>query len=236
MTEPEASRTLVKSPRELWAECSDAESLARHLDRFGEIRITRLEPETAVAWEGECASGTVRLEPSGWGTRVILTARAAPAAPAAREPAPAAPRAPAAQEPASEAPQAREPDTPETPEALEPETPEAPGPPEPPAPEPPPPAAQAVAPTPRRGLLSRIFGRRATIEPVPIAPGPPPAPESSAEPAPAAAEPAPPAPEPTVESALPVPERAADPLQAEELLQAALDSLGQAHHRPFSRS
>lgn len=77
MTEHEASRTLVKSPPELWAECSEAASLSRHLDRFGEITITRLEPETAVAWEGEIASGTVRLEPSGWGTRVILTARAA---------------------------------------------------------------------------------------------------------------------------------------------------------------
>ena len=76
MTEHEASRTLVKSAPELWAECSDAASLARHLDQFGEIRITRLEPETAVAWEGELASGTVRLEPSGWGTRVVLTARA----------------------------------------------------------------------------------------------------------------------------------------------------------------
>ena len=60
MTEHEASRTLVKSQPELWTECSDASSLARHLGSFGEIRITRLEPETAVAWEGECASGTVR--------------------------------------------------------------------------------------------------------------------------------------------------------------------------------
>ena len=74
MTEHVASRTLVKSPPELWAECSDAASLARHLDEFGEIRITRLEPETAVAWEGERARGTVRIEPSGWGTKVILTA------------------------------------------------------------------------------------------------------------------------------------------------------------------
>ena len=76
MTEHEASRTLVKSPPELWAECSEAGSLARHLGQFGEIRITKLEPETAVAWEGEEVSGTVRFEPSGWGTRVILTARA----------------------------------------------------------------------------------------------------------------------------------------------------------------
>src|SRR4030081_34616 len=83
MTEMTASRTLLKSPPELWAECSHAASLGRHLDHFGEIRITRLEPETAVAWEGEHASGTVRLEPSGWGTRVILTARPAPGEPGA---------------------------------------------------------------------------------------------------------------------------------------------------------
>ncbi len=68
------SRTLVKSAPELWAECSEAASLARHLGTFGEIRVTRLEPETTVAWEGDAACGTVRLEPSGWGTRVTLTA------------------------------------------------------------------------------------------------------------------------------------------------------------------
>ena len=72
----EASRTLVKSTPELWAECSDSESLSRHLGAFGEIRITKLEPETAVAWEGEDVRGTVTLEPSGWGTRVVLTATA----------------------------------------------------------------------------------------------------------------------------------------------------------------
>jgi hypothetical protein len=80
MREHEASRTLVKSPPELWSECSDAASLARHLGEFaGEIRITRLDPETTVAWEGERTSGTVRIEPSGWGTRVTLTAAAQPA-------------------------------------------------------------------------------------------------------------------------------------------------------------
>src|SRR5580704_3587408 len=57
MTKHEASRTLLKSPPELWAECSDAASLSRHLDQFGEIKITRLEPETAVAWEGNAISG-----------------------------------------------------------------------------------------------------------------------------------------------------------------------------------
>src|ERR1700742_1732246 len=76
MREHVASRTLVKSPPELWAECSDAASLARHLDGFGEIRITRLQPETAVAWGGGRARGAVRIEPAGWGTKVILTAEA----------------------------------------------------------------------------------------------------------------------------------------------------------------
>ncbi|MGZ4274636.1 MAG: hypothetical protein ACXVRP_12845, partial [Solirubrobacteraceae bacterium] len=93
MTEHQSSRTLVKSAPELWAECSDAASLARHLGAFGEIRITKLEPESAVAWEGAAASGTVRLEPSGWGTRVTLTVTeqemaAEPAVEATAEPEP----------------------------------------------------------------------------------------------------------------------------------------------------
>ena len=53
------------------------DALAGHLGAFGEIRITRLEPETTVAWEGYCARGTVELEPSGWGTKVTLTAQIA---------------------------------------------------------------------------------------------------------------------------------------------------------------
>jgi hypothetical protein len=73
--EQSAHRRLVKSSPELWAQCSDPVSLARHLSGFGDIRITRLEPESAVAWEGESASGTVTLEASGWGTRVRLTAQ-----------------------------------------------------------------------------------------------------------------------------------------------------------------
>ena len=73
MTSLQASRTLVKSPPELWAELSELESLARHLGEFGEIRITQVDPESRVEWEADRASGTVRLEPSGWGTRVVLT-------------------------------------------------------------------------------------------------------------------------------------------------------------------
>ena len=70
----EAKRTLVKSPPELWAELSDIAALARHLGEFGEIRITRVEPETVVEWEGDLATGSVQLEPSGWGTKVTITA------------------------------------------------------------------------------------------------------------------------------------------------------------------
>jgi hypothetical protein len=85
-----ATRTLVKSPPELWAEVSEAAALARHLGEFGEIRITRAQPETVVEWEGDLASGSVELEPSGWGTRVTLTAEPVLAEPAP-EPVAAAP-------------------------------------------------------------------------------------------------------------------------------------------------
>src|SRR5438270_7422077 len=81
MITSEVHRTLVKSPPELWAELSDPGSLARHLGELGEVRITRLEPESLVEWDGEGLSGIVALKPSGWGTKVTLTvARTAPAA------------------------------------------------------------------------------------------------------------------------------------------------------------
>ena len=86
MADHVAHRTLVKSPPELWAEVSELRTLANRLEAFGEIRITRLEPETSVAWEGNDIRGTVELEPTGWGT--IVTLRAAPATePPAPEPA-----------------------------------------------------------------------------------------------------------------------------------------------------
>lgn len=213
MTEHEASRTLVKSPPELWAECSSAEALSRHLNgSFGEIRITRLEPETAVAWEGELASGTVRLEPSGWGTKVILTASGEPAAP---EPAPAPPPEPVAvaePEPEAVAVAVAEPH----PEAeAEPES------------------DPAAEPPVKVGFFARmrsLFGGKAAAAPEPTPdeavsePKPEPEPELEAVPAPE--------PEPT-----PEPEPAIDlTVDPDAILAAALDSLGQAHHRPFSRS
>ena len=161
MSSLEAKRTLVKSPPELWAEVSDAGALARHLGEFGEIRITRTQPETVVEWEGDLATGSVLLEPSGWGTRVTLTAEPA-AVPVEPEP---------------------EPD---------------------PEPEPEPAAAAPARP----GFWARLFGRR-PAEPVPAEP--------------AAVEP-PPAPEPAI-----------DAERAEAALSSVLDTLGAAHHRPFSR-
>ena len=184
MTEHEASRTLVKSPPELWSECSDAGSLARHLGEFGEIKITRLEPETAVAWEGERVSGTVRIEPSGWGTRVTLTAQVAEKAAVPVEPAP--PAEPAA-EPGPEA-------------AAEPE-PAAPPEPEPASNAPP----ESLGPPPRFGFFARVRElfkpERAVAEVAPPEPAPEPQPPelpAAPEPEPPAApEPEPPAPEPS---------------------------------------
>jgi hypothetical protein len=87
-----AKRTLVKSPPELWEELSEVDRLAKHLGAFGEITITKLEPEHTVAWEGERASGTVSIEPSGWGTKVTLRAELPETeAPEPAEPEPEAP-------------------------------------------------------------------------------------------------------------------------------------------------
>ena len=214
MPEIQASRRLVKSPPELWAEVSDAASLARHLGEVGEIRITRLEPETTVAWEGETASGTVALAPAGWGTSVTLTAE-----PIAVEP---EPTQPVALEPEPEAVAPPEP-APEPEAAGIEERPEA-------EPEP-----HAAEPAPRRSWFARLFKRR-TAEPEPSTadadraggagetiPAAPPAESSS------------PATGPARSNAEPEPEPEQTPDPWEAVLTQALDSLGQAHHRPFSR-
>lgn len=83
---PEVKRTLVKSGPELWAEVTDPAAVGRHLEAFGSVRITHAEPERLVEWEGDRARGTVRLEPSGLGTRVVLTADTRPPAPPPDEP------------------------------------------------------------------------------------------------------------------------------------------------------
>jgi hypothetical protein len=66
----EVSRTLVKSPPELWAELEGA----RLDDSLGAKSVKTTEPERELAWEGDGAAGLARLEPSSWGTKVTLTA------------------------------------------------------------------------------------------------------------------------------------------------------------------
>jgi hypothetical protein len=221
MSSLQASRTLVKSPPELWAELSDLGSLARHLGEFGEIRITKTDPESRVEWEADRASGTVRLEPSGWGTRVVLTVDTP-------EPAAIPEAEPEAAPVAEEEPEAVEPDL--RPEPLA----EA----EEPVSEP-----AAAIEEPKRGFWARLFGRK---KPAPVAPEPV-AEEPEPEPEPVAEEPEPePEPEPTFgtieweipepvaeEEPEPEPEPPADPAA---VLHGMLDTLGAAHHRPFSRS
>jgi hypothetical protein len=235
MPEVEAHRRLVKSPPELWAELSDVEALARHLGEFGEIRITRTDPETSVAWEGEHARGTVSIESSGWGTKVRLTAEAIrPEAPEAEakgvagQPAAIAPELePVAQEP--------EPVT-EQPEAVTEErepVPEEPAVAEPPQPEPvyeppqPTPVAETPAPQPpprKIGFFARLFGRRKRPKPVIAAPEPAPAtdpppdaePEPVPEPEPVAVQPEPePLPEPVAVEPEPEPKPVPEPLAVE---------------------
>lgn len=209
MQQPTAERRIVKSPPELWAELSDEDALARHLEQFGEIRITRVEPETTVAWEGDRASGTVELAPAGWGTKVTLTA----ALPEAQE----AP--PAAEEP--DAPAER----PSPVIALRP----APQSYRPADATPPSPAAE-----PRPSLLARLFGRHAEL-PAPTTPDPAPQPPPAAtKPRPPAPGPEPTPPDPDPAPTVAQPERL-DGERTAEILAGVLDDLGAAHHRPFSR-
>jgi hypothetical protein len=210
MSSLQASRTLVKSPPELWAELSDLGSLARHLGEFGEIRITKTDPESRVEWEADRASGTVRLEPSGWGTRVVLTVDT---------PEPAADPEP---EPEVEEPVAVVEPEPE----LEPE----------PEPEPEP---VAEVEEPKRGFWARLFGRK---KPEPVAPEPEPEPVIE-EPEPVAVEPEPETPFGTIEWEIPEPVAEEEPEPEPDtpadpaaVLHGMLDTLGAAHHRPFSRS
>jgi hypothetical protein len=229
MPEPRAQRTLVKSPPEIWAEVSDVSTLARHLGEFGEIRITQLEAETTVVWEGDRARGTVELESSGWGTKVTITAEAI-ATDDAEVVEAAEAEAPEAETVVEEEPVEAEVVGEAAEVAIEPE-------PETPAPE------------PRRGLLTRWrLRRRAAAPPVAVEavaiPEPEPEPELVAiepEIVPTVA-----APEPVAEISEPVLDgeivasaaaatAAFDPEQVEAVLVGVLDDLGSAHHRPFSR-
>ena len=201
MSEHLAKRTLVKSPPELWAEVSDPGSLAARLAALGEITITGTEPETTVAWEGENVSGTVTLDASGWGTKVILEATLE-TPPETEAPAPVEVPAPEAEAPAPvEAPAA-------------------------------PPAGPE--PAPRPGFFARLFGSGPQEAPEPE-------PQAPAHPGPEPVKPPEVEPQVTAETGGEEPDadEAAgrlDGAAVDAALEAALDAMGAAHHRPFSRS
>jgi hypothetical protein len=236
-----AKRTLVKSPPELWEELSEVERLAKHLGAFGEIKITKLEPEHKVAWEGEHASGTVSIEPSGWGTKVILTAEIE----ANGDP----PEASEAAAPATTTNEVTESDG----QAGEVEEPVPDGEPAPDTSTEPQPTVTTATPEPprrrRRGFWSRLFAgwlvpeerlnREApAAEPkVEVAAAPPVEETPEVEPEPAARdEPAADADTSAEATATVVePPPAIDSERARSVLEETLDALGSAHHRPYSR-
>ena len=222
-----AKRTLVKSPPELWEELSEVDGLAKHLGAFGEIKITKLEPEHTVAWEGEHASGTVSIEPSGYGTHVTSRRRAARRRGAGarrgsrggdrragRRGAFVVGRRPVTEEWVAEVPVAEVP----TPE--------------------------------RRGFWGWLFrtrtgAREIVPEPIAVEPEPEPEPEPVIE-EPVAEEPVaeepvaeePVAEEPVAEEPDQIDEESEETVDSERaraILDEALDALGAAHHRPFSR-
>src|SRR3989442_12314830 len=69
MPSVEVSRTLVKSPPELWAELEGD----RLTQAVGEVEIETTEPERELSWKADGASGTARLQPPSWGPKVAPT-------------------------------------------------------------------------------------------------------------------------------------------------------------------
>jgi len=66
----EVSRTLVKSPPELWEELQ-GDCLS---EAIGEVTVQPTKPEEELAWRADGARGWARISPSNWGTKVVLTA------------------------------------------------------------------------------------------------------------------------------------------------------------------
>jgi hypothetical protein len=70
MSSLEVSRTLVKSPPELWSELQ-GECLPQAV---GGAQLNVTEEERRIEWEADGARGAAVLEPAGWGTKLTLTA------------------------------------------------------------------------------------------------------------------------------------------------------------------
>jgi hypothetical protein len=208
MISSEVQRTLVKSPPELWAELSDPDALARHLGELGEIHITRIEPDKTVEWEAADTTGKVLLKPSGWGTKVTLTADRelpTPEPPAELAEPPEPPEPVVINEPAVE------------PEPIVEE----------------PVAEEQPEPEQRPGFFARLFRRRRDqIEPEALQAVEP---EPEIEMRQPALEQAPAEQTQDIAAELKAAEGAAE-AEVTAVLTAVLDRLGAAHHRPFSRA
>ncbi len=73
MVRANAQRTLVKSPPELWSELSDEQTLRAHLADLSDVRITSRVEERRIEWQASGARGSIEIQPSGWGTKVMLS-------------------------------------------------------------------------------------------------------------------------------------------------------------------
>ncbi|MEX2252749.1 MAG: hypothetical protein WD649_01220 [Thermoleophilaceae bacterium] len=69
----EVSRTLVKSPPELWEELQ-GDALG---EAVGATSVDASDDDRTLTWRSSGAHGTAVIEPSGWGTKVTLTAEVA---------------------------------------------------------------------------------------------------------------------------------------------------------------
>lgn len=67
------SRTLVKSPPEVWAELERDGRLAELLE-IESLEVTVAQELEVLEWQAETASGRIEIKASGWGTKVSLTA------------------------------------------------------------------------------------------------------------------------------------------------------------------
>jgi hypothetical protein len=66
---PIVERRLVKSPPEVWEELSSETKLSRWL---GDVRVKTFATPHLLEWEAPGTRGVIKLEPLGWGTKVLV--------------------------------------------------------------------------------------------------------------------------------------------------------------------